>query len=60
MTDDFIVDVKFIYTVTNVCPTTDNVNSLSRTFNGNVRYLTSVLDTTELVPGDDFVTNKID
>ena len=57
--DDCTVDVKYIYTVTNIGPTTDNNNSLSRTLNGNVKYFTSVLDLTENVPIDDVVTTEI-
>ena len=49
----------FIYTVTNVGPTTQNINSLSITLNGNVKDLTPTLDTTELVPVDDVVTTEI-
>ena len=45
--------MKYIYTVTNVGPTTENIKSLSRKLNGNVKDLTSALDTTEVVPGDD-------
>ena len=51
--------MKYIYTVTNVSPTTDNINSLSRTWNGNVKDFTSALDTTELVPLYDFLTTEI-
>ena len=47
--------MKYIYTVANVGPTNENINSLSRSFNGNVKELTSALDTTELVTGDDVV-----
>ena len=46
--DDFIVDVKYISTVTNVGPTTENINILSRTLNGNDKDLTSAFDTTEI------------
>ena len=56
-TDDHAVYVKYIYTVTNVGPPTENINSLSRTLNGNVKDLTSDLDTTELVPRDDVVSS---
>ena len=58
-TDDCTVDVKYIYTVTNVGPTTENINSLSRILNGNAKYLIYALDTTELVPGDDVGTTEI-
>ena len=58
-TDDFKVYVKYIYTVTNVDPTTENINSLSRTLDGNVKDLTSALDTTELVPGNDVLKPEI-
>ena len=58
-TDDCTVDVKYIYTITNVGPITENIKSLSRTLNGNVKDLTSALDNTELVPGDDAVTTEI-
>ena len=58
-TDYYTVDVKYIYTVTNVGPTNDNINRLSRTLNVNDKDLTSGLDTTELVPGDDIVTTEI-
>ena len=51
--------MKYIYTVINVGPTTENINSLSRTLNGNAKDLTSTLDTTELVPGDDVVKTEI-
>ena len=51
--------MKYIYTVTNVGLTTENINSISVTLNGNVKYLISALDTTELVPGDDVVTTEI-
>ena len=44
--DDCTVDLKYIYNVANVVPTTANINSLSRTLNGNVKDLTSDLDTT--------------
>ena len=40
------VDVKYIYTVANVGPTTEHINSISRSFNVNVKELTSALDTT--------------
>ena len=53
------VDVNYIYTVTNVGPTTDNINSLYVTLNVNVKGFTSTLDTTELVPGDDFMKTEI-
>ena len=56
ITDDCTVYVKYIYTVTNVGITTDNINSLSITLNGNVKDFTFDLNTTELVPGDDVVT----
>ena len=58
-TDDCIVDVKYIYTVTNIGPITANINSLTRTLNRNVKYLTPALDTTELVPGDDVMKTEI-
>ena len=57
-TDDCIVDVKYICTVTNIGPITANINSLSRTLNRNVKYLTPALDTTELVPGDYVLTTE--
>ena len=58
-TSDFTVYVNYIYNITNVGPTTDNISSLSRTLNGTVKDLISALDTTELVPGDDVVTTEI-
>ena len=51
--------MKHSYTITNVGLTTENINILSRTLNGNVKYLKYALDTTELVPGDDVVTTEI-
>ena len=41
MTDDCKLNVNYIYTVTNVGPTTENIKSLSRKLNGNVKDLTS-------------------
>ena len=58
-TDDCSVDVKYTYNVTNVGPTTENIDSLSRTLNGNVKDLTSALVSTELVPGDNVVSTEI-
>ena len=58
-TDDFTLNVKYIYTVTNIGSTTENINSLSRTLNVNIKDLTSALDTTELVPVDDVATTGI-
>ena len=46
--DDCTLYVKYIYTVTSVGPTTENINSIYRTLNGNIKYLTSALDTTEI------------
>ena len=46
MTGDFTVDVKTTYTVTNVGPTIENSNSLSKTLNVNIKDLKSDLDTT--------------
>ena len=57
--DGCTVDVSYIYTVTNVGPTTENINSLSRRLNVNGKDLTSDLETTELVPGDDVATTEI-
>ena len=51
--------MKYIYNVSNGGPTTENINSISLEFNGNVKDLTSALDTRELVPGDDVVTTEI-
>ena len=59
MTEDCTLDVKYIYTVTNVGLTTENINSLSIKLNGNVKDWIYALDTTELVPGDDVVTTEI-
>ena len=59
MTDYCTVNVKYIYTVTNVGPTTENINILSRALNVNVKDLTSAWDTIELVPGNDVVTTEI-
>ena len=46
MTYDYTVDVKYIYTVNDVGPTTGNINIISRTLNVNVKDLTSALDIT--------------
>ena len=46
--DDCTVDVNYIYNVTNVDPTTDNINILFITLNVNVKYLTSALDNTAI------------
>ena len=43
--DDCKVGTNYIYTVTSVWPTTDNINSLSRKLNVNVKYLKSAFDT---------------
>ena len=51
--------MKCIYTVTNVFPTTENINSLSISLSRNIKDFTSALDTTELLPGYDDVTNEI-
>ena len=51
--------MNYIYTVTNVGLTTENINSLSITLNGNVKDLISALDNTELVPGDDVGKTEI-
>ena len=45
-TDDCTVDVKYMYTVTNFGPTTENINIFSRILNGNVKDFTYALDTT--------------
>ena len=45
---DRTVDVNYIYTVTNVGPTYENIRSLSRTLNVNIKDLTSALDATAI------------
>ena len=40
--------MNYIYNVTNVDPTTDNINILFITLNVNVKYLTSALDNTAI------------
>ena len=51
--------MKYIYTVTNVVPTNENINSISRMLNGNVKDSKYVLDTTDLLPLGYVATNEI-
>ena len=51
--------MKYIYTVTNVGPTTENIYSLSRTFNVNFEALMSALDTIKLVLEDYVAITKV-
>ena len=40
--------MKYIYTVTNIEPTNENINSIYRRLNGNFKDMTSNLDTNDV------------
>ena len=51
--------MNYIYTVTNVGPTNENINSLFTRLNVNFKDLTYALGITDLLPGDNVAKTEI-